>query len=377
MIKKGTTLVLVSFLLGFSAFATEVIKEGENSLNQKTGEGLGIKGAVSHQIYAYYRRNTAAIEKIVPRSVEYETTIKEVCDKLGYDFEIAIGVAAQESRFNPKARSGVGAYGLFQIYRIPTPAFNMARKVLGYDPDKRKIKDNIYLGVATLVYYLNEMGGDLLLGLVAYNMGSEGDLVTILETYKATTFLEVQPYLILNRKQDPRIYPIKILAFSLGYRIWKTLGRFPRYEKGNNAQLIQALGIPALSEKSVIVAEATNESKNERIEIKKYPANGKPKTQNSKVFYRVAKGDTLYEISRVFALSVKDLKELNPQISGYTIKINQKIYLPSHFKWHKVKKGESLFSIAKKYKLSLAYLKRWNKKWGRVIHPGEKLIVKK
>jgi len=39
-----------------------------------------------------------------------------------------------------------------------------------------------------------------------------------------------------------------VLSAALAYRLWRTDGRLPRYEEGNNAQHIQEVGIPGLGD---------------------------------------------------------------------------------------------------------------------------------
>jgi LysM repeat protein len=309
---------------------------------------------IAHWIYAGYRRNTANIALVVPRSGDYLQMISDACYYLNYDFEVALGVAAAESAFNPNKVARAGDHGLFQIKAPPKEAIRMATDALGHYPDKRDIKDNIYLGVACLTHYRRIMDDDLLLGLVAYNMGSGGDLRIVIKKYRATSYLEAQPYLKETKRQNPRMYPIKVLQFSLGYRVWQSFGRFPSYEKKNNARKIHALGIPGFGTRPVITAE---------------------ETQNGP-YYVVEPGDTLSYLAKLFLIELEDLRKANPQINGDNLRISQKLYLPAEFVWHTVQKGESLSSIRKYYGMSPGYIKAWNKKDDNILQPGEVLIVK-
>jgi hypothetical protein len=60
--------------------------------------------------------------------------------------------------------------------------------------------------------------------------------------YGARDFYTIQPYL----KNLPRDYPIRVLTAALAYRLWRSEGALPRYEDGQNARYIQAIGIPGL-----------------------------------------------------------------------------------------------------------------------------------
>ena len=65
-----------------------------------------------------------------------------------------------------------------------------------------------------------------------------------MEQYGATDFITIQPYL----QQLPRDYPIRVISYSLAFRIHEKEGRLLAYEEGKNALRIQSLGIPGLVE---------------------------------------------------------------------------------------------------------------------------------
>ena len=68
--------------------------------------------------------------------------------------------------------------------------------------------------------------------------------------FGAYDFATAQPYL----KDLPRDYPVRVLAAALAYRLWRTDGRLPRYEDGDNARHIQSVGIPGLAADESLVS---------------------------------------------------------------------------------------------------------------------------
>ena len=79
--------------------------------------------------------------------------------------------------------------------------------------------------------------------LLAYNIGPKnGGLRFIMQQYGATDFVTIQPYLQLL----PRDYPIRVLSYSLAFRLWQKEGKLLAYEEGKNALHIQSIGIPGL-----------------------------------------------------------------------------------------------------------------------------------
>lgn len=81
----------------------------------------------------------------------------------GRDPNLVLAIIAEESGFDPKATSNVGAVGLMQVM----PHW---KRVLGINGDLYDIATNIKYGLQVLGFYL-EMYGDLETALTAYNRG--------------------------------------------------------------------------------------------------------------------------------------------------------------------------------------------------------------
>jgi len=208
------------------------------------GKEEASRAALTHQVYAAYRRlDTAQMTRMVGQAGPYMAAIEEAAAVYGIDGDLLKGLAATESSFLPRSSSD-GGHGLFQITKAPAPATMAVNRL--FPPEQQlftEVRYNAHLGAATLRHYLSEMKGDLFLGLLAYNIGpANGGLRFIMEQYGATDFITIQPYLM----QLPRDYPIRVLSYSLAFRIGRQEGRLLAYEEGKNAVRIQALGIPGL-----------------------------------------------------------------------------------------------------------------------------------
>ena len=200
--------------------------------------------SVAHQVWAAYRRtDTTQMLRVLERARVYEPTVREAAAAFGVDPEVLMGVGAAESAFYPRDSSD-GGRGLFQITAPPAEAVAEARRRLHVrELDALNQRHNAFLAAATLRLYLDEMSGDLFLALLAYNIGPRnGGLRAAMQQYGARDFVTVQPYL----QNLPRDYPIRVLAAALAYRLWRTDGRLPRYEEGDNAARIQQVGVPGL-----------------------------------------------------------------------------------------------------------------------------------
>ncbi len=200
--------------------------------------------AIAHQVYAAYRRqSTTPLQKMVNRAEEYRQVIKDAADAFDIDINLLLGIAATESSFIPRASSD-GGRGLFQITQVPKTVVAQTHKRLNVTKiSLENPRHNAFIAAATFKHYLAEMKGDLFLALLAYNIGPvNGGLRFIMQQYGASDFTTIQPYL----QTLPRDYPIRVLSYSLAFRLWQTEGKLLAYEEGNNAIYIQRVGIPGL-----------------------------------------------------------------------------------------------------------------------------------
>ncbi len=199
---------------------------------------------LAHQVYANYRRyDLEQMQKLLKRAEPFNSYIKDAAKAYKIDFNLLQGVAATESSFLPRD-SADGGKGLFQITKVPNGVLEQVSKKLS-EPSLslQNPRHNAFVAAATFKYYLAQMNNDLFLGLLAYNIGpTNGGLRFIMQQYGATDFFTIQPYL----QQLPRDYPIRVLTYSLAFRVWQKEGALLAYEEGKNAQHIQSIGIPGL-----------------------------------------------------------------------------------------------------------------------------------
>lgn len=91
--------------------------------------------------------------------------------------------------------------------------------------------------------------------------------------------------------------------------------------------------------------------------------------------YTVRPGDTLWSISRLFGVSLNELKELNGIQDGALIKAGQVLRLPE-VRTHRVSRGETLWSLSRRYGTTVGQLMDVN----RITDPaslqaGQELII--
>lgn len=199
---------------------------------------------LAHQVYAAYRRYDAGgLQKMLARADAFNPAIAEAAKAFDVDVHLLQGIAATESSFMPRD-SHDGGKGLFQITAVPKFITREAAAELDVaEPQVNDPRHNAFIAAATFKHYLQQMNGDLFLGLLAYNIGPRnGGLRFIMQQYGASDFVTMQPYL----QQLPRDYPIRVLSYALAFKLYQREGKLPAYEEGDNAVRIQQVGIPGL-----------------------------------------------------------------------------------------------------------------------------------
>ncbi len=106
------------------------------------------------------------------------------------------------------------------------------------------------------------------------------------------------------------------------------------------------------------------------------------KAGNNYILHKVVAGETLYSISRKYAVSVQSIKEVNNEVTD-NLKLGQTIMIPmangqelNGSKTHTVRQSETLYSISRQYNVPLTELRKWNNLTEDNLWVGQKLVVK-
>ncbi len=117
----------------------------------------------------------------------------------------------------------------------------------------------------------------------------------------------------------------------------------------------------------------------------------KRKPENKKKIYTIKKGDTLIGIAHKFHYSTEQIKALNPNIDWRRIRPGQNIVLPSKHivakrapkpgeigdGYYIVARGDTLRGIARRFGLTLKELRELNPNLKKLIRPGELVVIPK
>lgn len=124
-----------------------------------------------------------------PQAKPYADALKKIFAAQGLPAEL-IWLAEVESAFNPKARSPVGAAGLFQLMPPTAQWLGLSTFV----PDERLDPEKSGAAAARYLKYLYGHFKDWKLALAAYNLG-EGRLRKLMTQHKASSFEALSPRL--------------------------------------------------------------------------------------------------------------------------------------------------------------------------------------
>jgi membrane-bound lytic murein transglycosylase D len=344
-----------------------------------------------------------------------------------------------ESGLNPRARSRVGAMGLWQFMPATGKMYSLH---YNQDIDDRMDPELSTEAAAKYLKSLYRMFGDWELALAAYNCGPGNVRKAIRRSGGKNTFWEIYNYLPREtRGYVPQFQAMMyIFNFPEAHNLVLENPTYPiAYEKVSFGQetdleeLASLLDIciedleflnPSLQNRLIpsshshlslrvpqtkadlivenkeMYAEAVKLTEERKIALQKSNNNfratpvSQPIPSGERVAYKVRSGDVLGTIAQRHGVSVTQLKSWN-NLSSNMIRVGQTLYIygkqvspvnnniaenintnTSNQKYYTVQPGDSLWLISKKLNgISVEQLKRLNNLNSNQIKPGQKLII--
>lgn len=419
----------------YPELSTDTLKARLKELDSRTPFNVEYNQGLESVIKSYLKHRRNSLQNLITLSAFYFPMFERELDNQNIPLEIKY-LAIVESALKPRAKSRVGATGLWQfmfstgkMYGLDVSSYVDERS----DPIKSTVAASKYLAK------LYEIFGDWDLALAAYNSGpgnvtkairrsggyqnywnirhnlpreTAGYLPAFLATMyifeyaEAHGFKKLKPEFAHFETDTIRVKQMITLdqvSEVTGTSIEELQFLNPSYKldiipfiKGEN----YALRLP----KEVVGKFVNNEDSIYAFAKAEFDKREKPLPQffnaNDKISYRVKSGDYLGKISRRYGVRVSDIKRWNglrsndlrigqrltiyprkPHVSNpapSTTKVAEKKPISGEVVIYEVKSGDSLWSISQKFSgVSVQNIKDWNGISGSKLKPGMKLKISK
>jgi membrane-bound lytic murein transglycosylase D len=407
---------------------TDTLKARLERLNSKTPFNIEYNASLESVIRRFLKRHKKSMERLMKTSQYYFPMFEQELANYNIPLEIKY-LAIVESALNPRARSRVGATGLWQFMYQTGKQFDL--DVNSY-VDERSDPVKSTKAACEYLASLYKIFGDWDLALAAYNSGpgnvskairrSSGyqnywnirsnlprETAGYLPAFLATMYIfeyaeehgfQVEkievPHFATDTIRVKEVLTFDQISEVLNVKVEDLQFFNPSYKldiipfvKGRNYTLrlpVQEVGKFVNNEAAIYTLAREELAKKE-----------KPLPQlfqmDKRTRYRVRSGDYLGKIARQFGVRVSDLKRWNGLRSN-KLKIGQRLTIypkkpgfavkkptgkkknTGNAKTYVVKSGDSLWSISQKFPgVSVKNIKKWNDISGNKLKPGMTLRV--
>ena len=347
--------------LGNPEFHDTVYTQRMEYLNSQTPMNLTYNSIVRRYINLYTERRRSQVSRMLGTAEYYFPLFEATLDKYDMPLELKY-LAIVESALNPRAKSRVGAKGLWQFmyatgkeYGLTTNSYVDDR----FDPIKETE------AACQFMTRLYKIYGDWNLVLAAYNSGPGNVNKAIRRSGGKRDYWHLRPYL----PRETAGYVPAFIAVNYVMNYAKEHHLYPEpyyytYHKVDTLEMQEMITFELISEHanvSISELEFLNPA---------YVHNVVPHVKGKRYFLVlpkeahgmfVANEDTIYALAKI---DVEQKKTVLPEMSGSTQK-----------QIHRVRSGESLGLIAGKYKVRVSDIKRWNGLRSDMIRVGQKLVI--
>lgn len=417
----------------FPELSTDTLKARLERLNAKTPFNIAYNSSLESVIKRYLKNRRTSLERLMGLSHFYFPMFEEALDKEDIPLEVKY-LAIVESALKPRARSRVGATGLWQFMFGTGKEYDL--DVSSYVDERR---DPIKSTEAAAKYLarLYKIFGDWDLALASYNSGPGNVSKAIRRSGGYTNYWNIRP----NLPRETAGYLPAFLATMYIFEYAEEHGFKPERPKYQyvetdtirvkqmitldqvaevtdiNIEELQYLNpsykldiIPFIKDENYVLrlpryaigSFVANEDKIYAFAKAEFDKREKPLPQffenDTKVRYRVRSGDYLGKIARKYGVRVSQIKRWNGLRSN-NLRIGQRLTIyprnpvavskrvvskskskkaisTKGKKTYKVKSGDSLWSISQKFSgISVQNLKDWNNISSNKLKIGMTLVV--
>jgi membrane-bound lytic murein transglycosylase D len=409
---------------------TDTLKKRLAILDAKTPFNIEYNPVLENVIKAHLKSRKRSTETLIQLSHYYFPMFEEVLDAHNIPLEIKY-LAVIESSLKPRAKSRVGATGLWQFMFSTGKQYGL--EVSSY-VDERCDPLRSTNAAANYLAALYKTFGDWDLALAAYNSGPGNVTKAIRRSGGYQNYWNIRPFLPKETAGYLPAFLATIYLFEYaeahGFNLDKKQMPILATDTVHVKQMISLDHVAELTQTKIetlqfffffykldIIPVLENKNYSLRLPLDKigdfvqkenqiyafakseFEAREKPLPQffeiDSKIRYKVKAGDYLGKIARKFNIRVSQIKQWNG-LRTNDLKIGQRLTIYSRNptaditakstqsiskdiiekRTYLVKSGDSLWSISNKLSgVSIQNLKEWNDIWNSYLKPGMTLII--
>lgn len=363
--------------------STEVLKERLAKMDAKSPFNIEYTQSLENVIKSYLKNRPRAYERLMAISEYYFPMFEEHLAKYNVPLEIKY-LAIVESALNPRARSRVGAGGLWQFMYATGKQYGL--EVNSYVDERN---DPVKATEAACQYLssLYNIFGDWDLVLASYNSGPGNVTKAIRRSGQYRNYWNIRKHL----PQETQGYVPAFLATMYIYEYQKEHGIKPKkapltYFETDTIMVKRQMSFKQIAQLlDVPVQQLQFLNPIYKLDVIPYMPD-KPhflRLPKDKIALFTANENAIYAY-----VDFEDSKRerpnyrLNPIVErrdstavAYNTTYQKK--KSTSTKIHTVKRGDNLGAIADKYGVSVAEIKKWNKVKGTNIMPGQRLKIQK
>jgi len=379
---------------------TEVFKDFGYSEDVQVPEDFTRRIMYYIRYFSEDEKGSRFYRRAMTRGEKYFPMIKEIFDRMKLPSAL-IYLPVVESGFNTSVRSRAGAVGMWQFMKGTAKMYGLkvSRSIdERKDPEKATAAASKYLNDLLAMFGME----DPFLGICAYNAG-EGKILNSLRniSYTERSFWTLVQKKLLRSETDeyiPRLMAVVLMNHNPKYaQASRTAIDISPDDEKEDEEIINSIhNTKDNLEEPKITRDVEEKPEPQTIEksvtTEETELVEKPVSSGSR-YYTVAKGDTLYSISKRYGLSVDRLKALNGLGSNAISKGQKLIVSPgtraasdeepvtvkkssSYTIYYTVNQSDSLAHIALLFKgVSTRDIMRWNRLRSTRIRAGKKLVL--
>ena len=364
--------------------STELLKKRLAKMDAKSPFNIEYHPALENTIKAFLKNRPKAFERLMAISEYYFPMFEEHLAKYNIPLELKY-LAIVESALNPRAKSRVGASGLWQFMYPTGKQYNL--EVTSYVDERY---DPLKATEAACQYLSSLYGifGDWSMVLAAYNCGPGNVSKAIRRSGGSQNYWNIRK----NLPKETANYVPAFLATFYIYEFKKEHGIQPKkapvtYFETDTIMVKKQMSFKQISDLLDIPVDQL-EFLNPIYKLKVIPFEADkphylrlPKNKmgvfvsnEEKIYAYLNYLETYKEKTKTEFIASTSKDSIASGIDSTSTVVNKPKF-ERKTQFHTIKSGESLGKIADKYNVSISELKKWNNIKGNNIQAGKKLKI--